>query len=149
MIPLLTAQEMRELERRAIEVWGIPSLILQEHAAMGALALLPPSAPLHVLAGPGNNGGDALALARLARLRGERVEVWTLDPAPAWKGDAARQAKLWEGLGGTYRHTLQPQDALQHFRGWVVDGLFGLGARLPIEGLAAAWVLALHVAVLR
>ena len=39
MIPLLTADEMRALEARAIREWGIPSLVLQEHAALGALAL--------------------------------------------------------------------------------------------------------------
>lgn len=143
MIPLLTAQEMRLLEEKAIHGWGIPALVLQEHAALGALALVPPGAPLNVLAGPGNNGGDALALARLARLRGREVDVWTLDPAPAWKGDAAHQARLWEGLGGTYRFTRDPFEALATFQGWVVDGLFGLGTRLPLRGLAEAWVAAL------
>lgn len=143
MIPLLTAQEMRLLEEKAIRGWGIPSLVLQEHAAMGALALVPPGPPLHVLAGPGNNGGDALALARLALLQGRDVEVWTLDPAPSWKGDAAHQARLWEGLGGAYRFTRDPFEALAAFRGWVVDGLFGLGTRLPIDGLAESWVAAL------
>ena len=65
MIPLLTAEEMRNAEHQAIQGWGMPSLLLQEHAALGALALVPSGEPLHVLAGPGNNGGDALALARL------------------------------------------------------------------------------------
>lgn len=147
MLPLLTADEMRDFERWAIEGWGIPSLVLQEHAALGALALVPPGEPLQVLAGPGNNGGDALALARLARLRGQRVEVWTLDPEPTWQGDAARQAALWEGLGGTYRFTRKPQAEVGRFSGWVVDGLFGLGTRLPLKGLAEAWVSVLHEAV--
>ncbi|NTV74523.1 MAG: bifunctional ADP-dependent NAD(P)H-hydrate dehydratase/NAD(P)H-hydrate epimerase, partial [Holophaga sp.] len=144
MIPLLTAQEMRDLEHRSIQGWGVPSLVLQEHAALGALALLPADGPLHVLAGPGNNGGDALALARLARLRGREVEVWTLDPAPSWKGDAALQARLWTGLGGTFRHATEPRKAAAGFRGWVVDGLFGLGTRLPLAGPARAWVEALE-----
>jgi NAD(P)H-hydrate epimerase len=143
MIPLLTASEMRNLEQEAITVWGIPSLVLQEHAALGALALLPADAPLQVLAGPGNNGGDALALARLARLQGRQVQVWALQPQPRWNGDAALQARLWEGLGGTYRHAPEPDAAVAGFRGWVVDGLFGLGTRLPLEGAAAAWVQAL------
>lgn len=147
MIPLLNAEEMRTLERRAIESWGIPSLVLQEHAALGALALLPRGEPIHVLAGPGNNGGDALALARLARLRGDRVEVWTVDADPAWKGDAALQASLWEGLGGTYRHHENPREAVAKFGGWVVDGLFGLGSRPPIRGKAEQWIQALHDAV--
>ena len=50
MIPLLTAQEMRDLEHVAIRDWGVPSLVLQEHAALGALALLPAAEPLQVLA---------------------------------------------------------------------------------------------------
>jgi NAD(P)H-hydrate epimerase len=147
MIPLLNADEMRSLETRAIEGWGIPSVVLQEHAAMGALEMLPRGEPIHVLAGPGNNGGDALALARLARLRGDRVEVWTPEADPVWRGDAALQASLWEGLGGTYRHSEQPREVVAHFTGWVVDGLFGLGVRLPIRGAAAGWIQALHDAV--
>jgi NAD(P)H-hydrate epimerase len=149
MIPLLTASEMRDLEHEAIASWGIGSLVLQEHAAMGALGLLPGGEPLEVLAGPGNNGGDALALARLARLQGRQVRVWALQPEPRWQGDAAIQARLWEGLGGTYCHTARPQEALEGFRGWVVDGLFGLGTRLPLHGLAAQWVAALGAAPCR
>lgn len=147
MIPLVDAGEMRDLESEAITRWGISSLVLQEHAALGALALLPQGEPLHVLAGPGNNGGDALALARLAKLRGEQVDVWTLDPEPAWTGDAATQAALWEGLGGRYRHALEPAAVVSSLRGWVVDGLFGLGVRLPLRGLAEAWARVLHDAV--
>ena len=146
MIPLLTAEEMRGLERRAIEGWGIPSLVLQEHAALASLALLPTDAPLQVLAGPGNNGGDALALARLARLQGRPVEVWALQAEPRWKGDAELQARLWQGLGGVLRHAQDPKVAVASFRGWVVDGLFGLGTRLPLEGAALAWVEALQEA---
>ena len=149
MIPLLNAEEMRAFEAHAIQEWGIPSLVLQEHAAAGALARIPAGVPIHVLAGPGNNGGDALALARLARLRGERVEVWALEPAPVWRGDAALQARLWEGLGGSYRHAPEPKEAIGTFGGWVVDGLFGLGARLPLRGPAAAWAAGLQEAVQR
>lgn len=145
MIPLLTADQMRALEQESIADWGIPSLLLQEHAAQGALALLPSGEPIHVLAGPGNNGGDALALARLARLQGRQVDVWTLRLDPVWQGDAALQAKLWEGLGGSYRFTENPNEIVATFHGWVVDGLFGLGSR-PLEGLAERWGLALNSA---
>ena len=143
MIPLLSAAEMRHLEQQAVEGWGIPAILLQEHAALGALALLPAGAPLQVLAGPGNNGGDALAVARLGLLQGRPVTVWALDPSPRWTGDAALQAHLWEGLGGSYQWAGHPGEVVNTFSGWVVDGLFGLGTRLPLEGLAAAWVEAL------
>ena len=144
MIPLLTADEMRATERQAIETWGIPSLVLQEHAALGALRLLPPDGPLNVLAGPGNNGGDALALARLARLEGRMVRLFALADPSAWKGDAAHQARLWQGLGGRIEHTPDPAAEVRTWRGWVVDGLFGLGGRPGLEGAAAAWAAALN-----
>lgn len=140
---------MRAAEHQAIEGWGIPSLVLQEHAALGALALLPTGEPLHVLAGPGNNGGDALALARLARLQGREVAVWSLSPNPEWRGDAALQAQLWAGLGGQVISVSEPGELLRTWRGWVVDGLFGLGTSRPLDGPAAAWVQALNASGLQ
>jgi NAD(P)H-hydrate epimerase len=144
MLPLLTADEMRAAERQAIEGWGVSSLILQEHAALGALALLPVGEPLQVLAGPGNNGGDALALARLARLQGRAVTVWSPFPQLEWRGDAAIQAQLWKGLGGEIQGATEPAALIASWRGWVVDGLFGLGTVRPLEGPALAWVEALN-----
>lgn len=144
MIPLLTADEMRATERQAIETWGIPSLVLQEHAALGALRLLPTGEPLTVLAGPGNNGGDALALARLARLEGRTVRLFALGDPSMWKGDAAHQARLWQGLGGQVEQASDPASEVRTWRGWVVDGLFGLGGRPGLEGVAAAWAAALN-----
>ncbi|MCE1203714.1 MAG: NAD(P)H-hydrate dehydratase [Holophagaceae bacterium] len=144
MIPLLTADEMRAAERQAIEGWGIPSLTLQEHAALGALALLPPGEPIHVLAGPGNNGGDALALARLARWQGRTVQVWAPSIWGEWRGDAAIQARLWRGLGGEVQTAADPAELMRTWRGWVVDGLFGLGTTRPLEGMALTWVRALN-----
>lgn len=145
MIPLLTAAEMRAAERQAIEAWGVPSLLLQEHAALGALRLLPPEGPLNVLAGPGNNGGDALALARLARLGGREVRVWILgDSAERWQGDAALQSRLWRGIGGAFERAQDPVAEVRTWRGWVVDGLFGLGSRGPLDGAATTWAATLN-----
>jgi NAD(P)H-hydrate epimerase len=137
---------MRAAERQAIEGWGIPSLVLQEHAALGALALIPPGEPLQVLAGPGNNGGDALALARLGRLQGREVEVWSPFAQPEWNGDAALQAHLWKGLGGEIHGAPEPAELMRTWRGWVVDGLFGLGTTRSMEGPALTWVRALNAA---
>ncbi|WLT33323.1 NAD(P)H-hydrate dehydratase [Geothrix sp. PMB-07] len=144
MIPLLTADEMRAAERQAIEDWGVPSLVLQEHAALGALALLPSDGPLQVLAGPGNNGGDALALARLAKLQGRAVTVWSPTGQEEWKGDAALQAHLWRGLGGEIHTGSDPADLMRTWRGWCVDGLFGLGTSRALDGAALRWVQALN-----
>ncbi len=71
MIALLTASEMRSLEQEAIATWGIPSLVLQEHAALGALALLPAGAAA---------GGAGRARATTA------ATPW---PWPGWPGSRA------------------------------------------------------------
>lgn len=136
MIPVLTADEMRQLEREAIASGRVSSLELQERAARGAAYLVPSGVPVEVVAGPGNNGGDALAVARLLQARGEAVRVWALAPGTAWKGDAAHQAGLWEGevaFSGAPDETGFPSGT------WFVDGMFGLSANRPLEGAALAW----------
>ncbi|MFN8009991.1 MAG: NAD(P)H-hydrate dehydratase [Holophagaceae bacterium] len=140
MNPILTSSEMRALERWAIDGGRVKSLDLQERAAEGAAALVPAGVPVEVLAGPGNNGGDALAVARLLKRRGESVRVWTLAPDAAWKGDAGLQAARWKDEGGSLYFAADPVvEARLEPGAWVVDGLFGLSASRPLEGTAARW----------
>lgn len=136
---------MRSLEQQAFAAGAVTSLELQERAASGAAAFLPFGVRVEVLAGPGNNGGDALAVARMLRERGQEVRVWALSPQPIWKGDAAIQAERWIALGGTFEFAEDPEpyvEAWEHR--WVVDGLFGIGVRLPLPDRAQAWVTALR-----
>ncbi|HTL98106.1 MAG TPA: NAD(P)H-hydrate dehydratase [Holophagaceae bacterium] len=136
MIPVLTADEMRQLEREAIASGRVSSLELQERAARGAASLVPPGVPVEVVAGPGNNGGDALAVARLLKERGESVRVWALAPEPGWKGDAAIQAERWDGVVGFAQ---EPAREIFKPGSWFIDGMFGLSANRPLEGVALAW----------
>lgn len=136
MIPVLTAEEMRQLEREALASGRVTSLELQERAARGAASLVPEGVPVEVVAGPGNNGGDALAVARLLRARGETVRVWALAPGRTWSGDAGIQAGRWEGPVG---FATEPRREVFTPGAWFVDGMFGLSVNRPLEGLAAAW----------
>lgn len=145
MIPVLTAAEMRSLEQAAIAAGTVTPLALQERAAEGAAALVPDGAVVEVLAGPGNNGGDALAVARLLKQRWHQVRVWALAPDPVWKGDAGIQAQRWRELGGEISFTGDPAAEVASWNGrWVVDGLFGIGLSRPLSGLALAWIEALQ-----
>lgn len=140
---------IRELDRRAIEEWGIPSFALMESAgracAERVLSLLrrsPRRGLVHVLVGPGNNGGDGLVIARTllqALGSGVRVSYLGADPTAVRVSDDFRlNWKLWTGLGppitqvhptspapGTWLSTLA-DDAL------VVDALFGHGLSRPL-----------------
>ncbi|MFU8829905.1 MAG: NAD(P)H-hydrate epimerase, partial [Phycisphaerales bacterium] len=69
-----TGEQMRAVDAFAIEQLGIPGLVLMEHAAITlrarALELIADADPVIVFIGPGNNGGDGSALARLLHLQG-------------------------------------------------------------------------------
>ena len=79
MQPVLTTAQSRTFDKYLIEEIGIPSLVLMENAARGALEaiedLLLPKVRIAIICGPGNNGGDGLALARLLVERGIRPMV--------------------------------------------------------------------------
>jgi len=79
--PILTAAEMREADRLAVEKHRIPSAVLMENAARNAWLALRPRIDGHrerilVLCGGGNNGGDGLALARHGLIDGYDITVW-------------------------------------------------------------------------
>ena len=140
MIPILTAEEMRTLERLAIESGRVSSLELQEISAKGAVALIPEGVRVDVVAGPGNNGGDALAVARLLSERWQDVRVWALSPDPAWTGDAGIQHQQWLAAGGEVGFTADPSaEPRLRESAWFVDGMFGLSANRSLTGVGKAW----------
>ena len=90
---LVTAAEMRELDRRAIAEVGIPSLVLMENAGRTTYQVLRREFPyldgeVAVLAGRGNNGGDGFVVARYLAQAGLPVAVFLLGPKDQVKGDA-------------------------------------------------------------
>ncbi|HVC11955.1 MAG TPA: NAD(P)H-hydrate dehydratase [Burkholderiales bacterium] len=128
-VPVYTTAEVRALERAAGEV--VPSLMQRAGAAAAALAagLVPESAKdVLVLAGPGNNGGDAYEAALGLKQRFFRVTLVSPAGASALPPDAARAQRGWREAGGETHAAVPPG------RSWglVVDGLFGIGlAREP------------------
>ncbi|NPB07120.1 MAG: NAD(P)H-hydrate dehydratase [Aquificae bacterium] len=129
---LVTAAEMRRLDEQTINELGLPSLTLMENAARATLqALLNELGPpkrLLVLAGKGNNGGDGIALARLANELGLKAEVYLALGEP--KGDARFQLELFKKLGGEVL-TGEPDFSKYDL---AVDALFGTGFEPPLRG---------------
>jgi len=102
---LVTAEEMREMDRRTIESFGIPGRVLMENAGRGATrCLLETIAPrgrhkrLAVVAGRGNNGGDGFVMARYLKQLGFNVTVYLLSNSNAVTGDAAANLSLLKPL---------------------------------------------------
>ena len=61
----ITREEMRRADRRAIEEFGIPGIVLMENAALAVVREVADAASFAVVCAPGNNGGDSLAGATL------------------------------------------------------------------------------------
>lgn len=103
-IPLYRADQMRELDRLAIEAAAIPGYTLMTRAATAAWAAVrtrwPRARRLVVLCGAGNNGGDGYVLARLAREDGRAVRVLQLGDAQRIRGDALTARNAWLEAGG-------------------------------------------------
>lgn len=129
---LLTTAEMAASDRAAIDA-GTPGVELMEAAGWQVARLVrqhyKPRKTL-ILCGPGNNGGDGFAAARLLTRWGWPVTVGQLGDRNNLRGDAAVMAARWDGPV----HPLSP-DLLQGDP-LIVDALFGAGLQRPIEGMA-------------
>ncbi len=130
--PILTAAEMRAAEQ-VVFADGVSQDVLMERAGDAVAretARFAMGRPILVLAGPGNNGGDAYVAARLLQNEGHDVSlVATGAPAP---GAAERMHALWQGPT-TSLYAARPRLV-------IIDGLFGTGMTRPLErGLAAVF----------
>ncbi|NDV88176.1 NAD(P)H-hydrate dehydratase [Aurantimonas aggregata] len=140
---LLSPREMAEADRLTIE-GGDSGTALMARAGMAvakvAVADFPDARRIAVLAGPGNNGGDAYVVAQLLREAGREVRLYGLVDPARLSGDAAAAASAW-GVATLPLEAFDPTDA-----GLVIDGLFGAGLARPVEGIAAAAIDRLNAA---
>ena len=103
---VVTAKEMRELDRLTIEQYGTPSQVLMERAGAGATEILlqvfphVQTAPVLVFAGKGNNGGDGLVMARLLKKQGIACEVLLAAKKAEVTGDALQNLTAFTRLRG-------------------------------------------------
>jgi NAD(P)H-hydrate epimerase len=139
-VSLYTADAVRRIDHAAIHDCGIAGFELMQRAADAVFATLrrrwPDARRIAVLAGSGNNGGDALLVGRLALQHGLDVDAFAMTNAPS--GDAARAREAFVAAGGR----IDSSDAAVDFSGVdvIVDGLFGTGLARAVEGDAAALI---------
>jgi hydroxyethylthiazole kinase-like uncharacterized protein yjeF len=133
--PIRRVAELRAAERAAA---GEPLMERAGHAAaLVARDMLAGSPPrVLVLAGPGNNGGDAFVVARW-------LKSWFFEVTVVFHGDEARLSadataalRAWRETGGGIEPRWPEGDAW----GLVVDGLFGIGLTRAVEGETAQWI---------
>ena len=142
---IVTAAEMREIDRVTSERYGVPSLTLMENAGTAVaevtLGRFPQAERVTIICGKGNNGGDGFVEARKLREAGRAVTVVLLaDPADL-KGDAA---EMFERMGDFITPIVRTPEELRSdvaqkaLRADVlVDAILGTGFRPPVTGLYA------------
>ncbi|MFN7087424.1 MAG: NAD(P)H-hydrate dehydratase [Burkholderiales bacterium] len=139
--PVYLTAEIREIETAAAALPDPPRLMERAGLAAAEVArriAVDNGKPVLVLAGPGNNGGDAFVIARHLRQWWFRVDVVFTGDAKKLSADAAAALSAWRAAGGEILTTLPPaQD-----RGLIIDGLFGIGLQRDIDGRYAELVAA-------
>jgi NAD(P)H-hydrate epimerase len=144
---IFTSAQIHELDRYTIENEPIPSLGLMERAAMALTQTITEmysaAMPVVIFAGPGNNGGDGLAVARLMADKGYQVSVYLFNISGSLSPDcAANKQRIQEN-----KRIKQFVEVVEEFNPpvleanmLVIDALFGSGLNKPLAGGFASLV---------
>jgi len=146
---VVSAKEMRDIDELAITKFKIPSIVLMENAGLRAAEVVAErhstmgfNTEILVFAGKGNNGGDALVVARQLLAMGKRVRLFLLHSFDAYKGESKQNLEIL--LEQKVRPiVLDNVGPLEEFFAsaagpfLAVDGLLGIGFKGPLAGLFA------------
>jgi NAD(P)H-hydrate epimerase len=143
----LTRDQVRAVDRRAIEEFGVPGVVLMENAGRGAaeiLLSLGAKGSVAICCGKGNNGGDGLVIARHLDNRGLAVRVLLFTRPDQVTGDAGINLQILQRCRIPVVIEPDPDALVSELAGaeWIVDSLFGTGLsgliRPPLDRVIAA-----------
>jgi NAD(P)H-hydrate epimerase len=145
---IVTAAEMREIDRVTSERFGVPSLTLMESAgeavAVFAVSRYPLARRITVICGKGNNGGDGFVAARKLHEAGREVQPFLLSDPAELKGDAAAMFARLPCETNAVKSGPELRKASEEFKAdLVLDAILGTGFKPPVSGLyaeAIAWI---------
>jgi NAD(P)H-hydrate epimerase len=151
-VKIVTAEQMRELDRRAIEERGIPGLTLMENAGRavaGAAVRMTercPDKPIVLLCGRGNNGGDGFVAARHLAALGRRVGVLLATTSADITGDARENLDRLSAAGIPFSEIIDAESlprAVNHAC-LIIDALLGTGLSGKVRGLTGQCIEAVN-----
>jgi NAD(P)H-hydrate epimerase len=136
----LSREQVRQLDRRAIQEFGVPGVVLMENAGRGAAELLV-SLGIHgrvlIACGKGNNGGDGFVIARHLGNRGFDPHTIVFVRPDELGGDAVINYRILERGQYPLQVVLDPEGDVftkeLAAAEWVVDALFGTGLSGPVR----------------
>ena len=130
---VLTRQQVRDVDERAMSEYGIPGVVLMENAGRGCAELLGQlgiNGRVVVCCGKGNNGGDGFVIARHLENAGHAVEIASAVDTATLEGDAAINAGILAAAGFALEPPSSDQwDSIFADASWIVDALLGTGTQ--------------------
>jgi NAD(P)H-hydrate epimerase len=150
VIRSLSRAEVREVDRLAIEDYGVPGILLMENAGAGTARLLESlgiDGPVAIACGKGNNGGDGFVIARHLDLAGHTVKLLLACRPDEIRGDAAVNLEIARRSGLAIEClAAADQEAWERTLAgvaWIVDALLGTGASGAPQGAVATAIAAI------
>jgi hydroxyethylthiazole kinase-like uncharacterized protein yjeF len=129
-------KEVASLDKKCYDDYLLSEDLLMEHAALGLKNAIPPeTASLLIASGPGNNGADGIALARMCEGAFERVELYL--PFGVKSEMAKKQLERARKVGVTVVEDIDEADV-------VIDAIFGSGLSKPLDERTQSIVTALN-----
>ena len=142
---IVTADEMRQIDRSTSERFGVPSISLMENAGSAVAQFIveqySEARTVGVVCGKGNNGGDGFVCARRLRAAGKKVFVLLLAAPAELRGDAAamfKKMKIKPVLARSGKEFAAPAAQRVFACDLLVDALLGTGFKPPVKGPYAA-----------
>jgi hydroxyethylthiazole kinase-like uncharacterized protein yjeF len=145
MLKVATAEQMQELDRKAIETYRIPGIVLMENAGRGAVEAISNAFPdilkkrVAIVAGKGNNGGDGFVIGRYFLNRGIAVKAFLLADPKALRGDAETAFQIFLHMKGEVIPVPSSRDYQKVKRDLekldlLIDSIFGTGLDAEVRG---------------
>jgi len=139
---LFTCKQIAGIDQLTMKMEPISSIDLMERASFNiadwVIQNINHSRPVYLFAGPGNNGGDALAVARMQARSNLKCTVYLADFGRELKGDPATNWQRLEEQNKVILKRIDSEDSIPEISAdtIVIDGLFGSGLNKPLDGLA-------------
>src|SRR4030043_1156790 len=145
MMKVATAEQMQELDRKAIEIYRIPGIVLMENAGRGAMEVISNAFPdiqkkgIAIIAGKGNNGGDGFVIGRHFLNRGISVKAFLLADPNTLRGDAETNFQTFLRMKGeiysvpSSKEYQKIKKDLEKFD-LLIDSIFGTGLDADVRG---------------
>jgi hydroxyethylthiazole kinase-like uncharacterized protein yjeF len=139
-VEYLESRLIRQIDAAAVQELGIPGLLLMENAARGVcevLQSLKPNGRILIACGPGNNGGDGLAVARLLAAEGIESEIHIVRAGKTLSADASSNLDFLHRSGIAVveadAESLRVAVSQLTTEDWLVDALLGTGIRGTLQ----------------